>query len=110
MISLIKAGSKMFALKSIEYAKDKNVAIEIKGLENNEGTIISNESSKEKILFIDNNDDELKVVFKGMDVFNEIFKDMVNEKIKLESLVIVKDIIYLKGNENNIKNIINKYL
>jgi len=110
MISIINAGSKMFALKSLEYAKDENVIIEVKRLNEDSGTIISKEESKEKILFVNTKDNTTKIVFKGMDVFNDIFKNIVNEKIKLEELVINKDILYLKGNSELVNSIVSKYL
>lgn len=110
MISLVKAGSKMFSLKSLKFAKDKEVTIEIKGLNKDKGTIISNIESEEKILFVNYEGNESNIVFKGMEIFNEIFKDLVNEKIKLDDLIIVKNIIYLKGNQEVVRNIIDKYL
>jgi len=110
MISIINAGSKMFALKSLEYAKDENVIIEVKRLNEDSGTIISKEESKEKILFVNTKDNTTKIVFKGMDVFNDIFKNIVNEKIKLEELVINKDILSLKGNSELVNSIVSKYL
>jgi len=100
----------MFALKSLEYAKDENVIIEVKRLNEDSGTIISKEESKEKILFVNTKDNTTKIVFKGMDVFNDIFKNIVNEKIKLEELVINKDILYLKGNSELVNSIVSKYL
>lgn len=110
MISLIKAGSKMFSLKSIQYAKDKGIVMEVKGFNKEKGTIISAEESEERILFVNQNDESVKVVFKGMEVFNDIFRDMVSEKIKLEELVICNNIIYMNGDSNASKKILEKYL
>lgn len=110
MISLIKAGSKMFAMKTLEYAKDKEIVMDIKGLEQTEGTIISNKESKEKILFVNYSDKYIKAVFKGMQVFNDIFSDLVKEKIKLEELVICNNIVYIKGSNDIVKQILDKYL
>lgn len=110
MISLIKAGSKMFALKSLEYAKDKKIVIDVKGLSNDAGTIISEKESGEKILFVNYSEKYVRVVFKGMEVFNNIFNDLVKEKIKLEELEICDNIVYIKGNIEIIKTIMDKYL
>ena len=109
MIAMVRAGSKMFSSKTLEYAKDNNVVIEVRGLNEKEGSIISNVSSEEKIIFIDREKDEIKVVFKDMEIFNELFDSMVKEKIKLDDLVIVNNIVYLRGNEEKVLEIINKY-
>ena len=110
MIAMVRAGSKMFSSKTLEYAKDNEVIIEVNGLNEKEGSIISNVSSEEKIIFIDKEKDEVRVVFKDMEIFNELFDSMVKEKIKLDDLVIVNNIVYLRGNEEKVLEIINKYL
>ena len=51
----------------------------------------------------------MRVVFKDMEIFNELFDSMVKEKIKLDDLVIVNNIVYLRGNEEKVLEIINKY-
>ena len=107
MVSLIKAGSNIFSNKSIKFAKDKGIVIEVKGIDNEKGTIISHKGSSEDILFINRNNEEIKVVFKNMDVFNKIFKDLIDNKIKLDDLFIIKDIVYIKG---NVDNLLDKYL
>lgn len=110
IISLINAGSKMFSLKAIEYAKDKEVMIEIKSLFEEKGSVISNKESNEKILFVNLDKEQIKVVFKGMEIFNEIFKKMINENVKFDELVIDKDIVYIKGDSELIKKLIDGYL
>lgn len=110
MISLVNAGSKMFAKKSLEYAKENNVIINIRDLDSEKGTIVSNKESKENILFVTEEGEEIKVVFKDMNIFNVIFKEMVDEKIRLDDLVIIKNVVYLKGNKDKVKLIIDKYL
>jgi len=110
MLALIKAGSNMFSKKTLEYAKDNDVLIEVKGLGKNKGTIIGKESSNESILFVNKENDEIKVVFKSMEIFNDIFKSIVEEKVKLDDLVIVNNIVYLKGDQDKVLKIIDKYL
>ena len=107
MIALINAGSKMFSKKTLEYAKDNNIEIEVKGLECESGSIISEIKSEEDILFVNKDNDEIKIVFKNMNVFNNLFENLVLEKIKLEDLTIVNNIVYLKGNDEEILKIIN---
>ncbi len=110
MLSLIKAGSKIFCYKSIKYAKNKGVTIEIKGLNSKNSTVISEKESNENILLVDIEEDKMHVVFKNMELFNELFKTLVEQKIKLDDLVIVKDIIYIRGNIEKVSKIIEKYL
>ena len=110
MLSLICAGSKMFSKKTLEYAKENEVIIEVKGLNKENSSVISNLKSEDEILFIDRENDKIKIVFKSMEVFYEIFKDLVNYKVKLEDIVIVNNIAYLKGNIAKVYEIINKYL
>lgn len=107
MLALINAGSKMFSKKTLEYAKDNNIEIEVKGLECESGSIISEIKSEEDILFVNKDNDEIKIVFKNMNVFNNLFENLVFEKIKLEDLTIVNNIVYLKGNDEEILKIIN---
>lgn len=110
MIAMVKAGSSMFSLKTLKFAKDNNVTIRVKGLGKESYSEISKVSSNEDILFINKQEDEVKVVFKNMDIFNELFRCMVEEKVSLEELVISNNIVYLKGNEDRIMEILNKYL
>lgn len=110
MLSLIKAGSNMFNEKSIKYAKDNNVVVEVRGIDKDKGTIISDIESNEEILFVNREENEIKIVFKDMDVFNNIFKSLVEERIRFDDLFIVKNVAYIRGNEDKIKNIVNKYL
>lgn len=110
MISLVEAGSKMFSLKSLNFAKKRNIVIEIKSLYNEKGSIISNIESEEKIFFVNCEKEHVKVVFKGMGIFNEIFKELINENIRFDDLIINKDIVYLKGNNGEIKKLIDKYI
>jgi len=107
VLSLIKAGSNIFSNKTIKFAKDKGIVIEVKGLDNEVGTIISYKESEEEVLFVNKDNEEIKVVFKDMDVFNKIFKDLIDNKVKLDDLFIIKDIVYIKGNVNDI---LDKYL
>ena len=110
MISLLNAGSKMFSKKTIKYAKDKKVIIDIRNIDNDEGTIISDTQSDENILFVNKEDNEIKIVFKDMNIFNEIFKVIIDKKIKLDDLIIVKNIVYLKGKNIEIDEILDKYI
>lgn len=110
MIALIKAGSKMFSKKTLEYAKDNKVIIEVKGLGKEKGSIISEINSDEDILFVNKEKDEVKIVFKNMNIFNELFKSLVENKIKLEDLIIVNNIVFLKENEGKVMRLIDKYL
>lgn len=103
MLMMIKAGSKMFSKKTLKYAKDRNIIIEIKGLDKEEGTIISDIKSNEDILFVDEENGYIKIVFKDMEIFNKLFDSLVKEKIKLEELFIVNNIVYLKGDIDKIK-------
>lgn len=103
MLVIVKAGSKMFSKKTLEYAKDKRVIIEVKGLDKEEGTIISDIKSDEDILFINEEDDFIKVVFKDMEIFNRLFESLVNKRIRLDDLTIVNNIVYLKGDIDGIK-------
>ena len=103
MLVIVKAGSKMFSKKTLEYAKDKRVTIEVKGLDKEEGTIISDIKSDEDILFINEEDDFIKVVFKDMEIFNRLFDSLVNKRIRLDELTIVNNIVYLKGDIDSIK-------
>ena len=52
MLLIVKAGSSMFSKKTLEYAKDKGIVIEVKGLDKEKGSIISEVKSNEKILFV----------------------------------------------------------
>jgi len=45
-----------------------------------------------------------------MEIFNDIFKSIVEEKVKLDDLVIVNNIVYLKGDQDKVLKIIDKYL
>lgn len=110
MISLVNAGSKMFAKKTLQYAKDNNIVLEVKGLNKDYGTIISTKSCGEDILFIDNTDELIKVVFKNMEIFNTLFKSLIESKLKLDELTIINNIVYLKGKKEEIIEIINEYL
>ncbi len=110
MISLLNAGSKMFSKKTIKYAKDNKVTIDIRNIDNDEGTIISDIQSDENILFVNKEDNEIKIVFKDMNIFNEIFKVIIDKKIKLDDLTIVKNIVYLKGKNIEIDEILDKYI
>ena len=93
MISLVNAGSKMFSKKTLEYARENNVIIEVKGLNKDNGSIISNVSSKEDILFVDSNNEEIQVVFKDMEIFNKLFYSIATSKLKLEELVVTNNIV-----------------
>lgn len=110
MISLLNAGSKMFAIKTIKYARDNNIVIDVKGLNDSDGTIISKIESNENILFVNKQDDEIKIVFKDMKIFNEIFKEIISKNIKLDELMIIKNIVYLKGKNLKIDEILDKYI
>ncbi len=110
MKSLIKAGSNMFSLKTLEYAKTNNIVIEVKGLDKENGSTISDNESNESLLFINKENETIKVVFKDMEIFNELYKYLVEEKIKLEDLVIENNIVYLKGNEDKVMEILIKNL
>lgn len=110
MINVVKAGSRIIANKSLKYAKDKNIIIEIKSIDKEEGTIISKKESNEKILFVDTSEETTKVAFKDMDVFDDIFKDLVKEKIKLKNLVIDKNIIYIESDDEIVNEIIDKMI
>ena len=110
MISLVNAGSKMFSKKTLEYAKDNNIVIEVKGLNKEEGSVISNIGSNEDILFVDSNDNEIKIVFKDMEIFNKLFNSIAKNKLRLEDLVITNNIIYIKGKREKIIKIINEYI
>lgn len=110
MISLVNAGSKMFSKKTLEYAKDNNIVIEVKGLNKENGSIISNTRSNEDILFVDSNNDEIKIVFKDMEIFNKLFNSIAKNKLRLEDLVITNNIIYIKGKREKIIKIINEYI
>lgn len=105
MLSLIKAGNDFLSSKSVKFAKDKNKVIEIRGKDNIINTIISSEESNKNILYISKDKEEIKVVFKNMDVFNQIFNNLVENKIKLEELVIIKNIVYIKGKTDDILKI-----
>lgn len=110
MISLVNAGSKMFSKKTLEYAKDNNIVIDVKGLNKENGSIISNTRSNEDILFVDSNNDEIKIVFKDMEIFNKLFNSIAKNKLRLEDLVITNNIIYIKGKREKIIKIINEYI
>lgn len=110
MISLVNAGSKMFSKKTLEYAKDNNIVIDVKGLNKEEGSVISNTRSNEDILFVDSNNDEIKIVFKDMEIFNKLFNSIAKNKLRLEDLVITNNIIYIKGKREKIIKIINEYI
>ena len=103
MLLIVSAGSSMFSKKTLEYAKDKSVTIEVKGLDKEEGTTISDIKSDEDILFINEEDDFIKVVFKDMEIFNRLFDSLVNKRIRLDELTIVNNIVYLKGDIDSIK-------
>lgn len=105
MLSLIKAGNDFLSSKSVKFAKDKNKVIEIRGNDNIINTIISSEESNKDILYINKDEEEIRVVFKNMDVFNQIFNNLIENKIKLEELVIIKNIVYIRGNTNDILKI-----
>ena len=108
MNSIILAGSNMFSKKTIDYAKENDVVIEVKGLCKEKGTIISNISSNEDIVFINKEEDKIKVVFKDMELFNKLFKEIASKKIKLDELVIDKNIIYISGANKEIMDLINE--
>jgi aspartate kinase len=108
MMGLVNAGSTMFSMKTLRYAKDNGIVIEVKGLEKDSGTIISDIKSDEDILFIDEENDTIKVVFKDMEVFNELFRCLVEGNIKIDDLVIVNNVFYFKGNKSKFKQIIAK--
>ena len=110
MLSLIEAGSNMFSKKTLKYAKDNEIIIEVKSLNKEKGTIISKEKSNENILFMNKEKDEIKVVFKDMKIFEEIFLSLIEKQVKLEDLIVTNNIIYLKGNNEQITRIIDKYL
>jgi len=110
MIALLEAGSSMFSKKTLDYAKDNNIIINIKGLGKKEGSIISNTNSDEDILFINNDTGLVRVVFKNMDLVNKLFEKIINKKIKLEDLYIINNIIYIKGNKQQIMEIIDEYI
>ena len=108
MNSIILAGSNMFSKKTIDYAKENDVVIEVKGLCKEKGTIISNIPSNEDIVFINKEEDKIKVVFKDMELFNKLFKEIASKKIKLDELVIDKNIIYISGENKEIMDLINE--
>ena len=110
MLLIVKAGSSMFSKKTLEYAKDKGIVIEVKGLDKEKGSIISEIKSDEKILFVNEEEDCIKVVFKDNEIFNELFTNLVSERIKLEELIIVNNIVYLKGDKERIMKVIKKEL
>lgn len=110
MISLVNAGSKMFSKKTLEYARENNVIIEVKGLNKDNGSIISNVSSKEDILFVDSNNEEIQVVFKDMEIFNKLFHSIASSKLKLEELVVTNNIVYIRGNNDKVMRIIEEYM
>lgn len=110
MKSLVKAGSNMFSIKTLDYAKDNNVVIEVKGLNKEKGSIINDKESDENILFINKENESIKVVFKDMEIFNKLYINLVQEKIKLEDLVIENNIVYLKGNTDKIIATLNDYI
>lgn len=110
MLSLLNADSKMFAIKTIKYARDNNIVIDVKGLNDSDGTIISKIESNENILFINKIEDEVKIVFKDMKIFNELFKEIISKNIKLDELMIIKNIVYLKGKNLIIDEILDKYI
>ena len=110
MISIINAGSKMFSKKTLDYAKENNVLLEVKGLNKEDGTIISSVTSNEDILFIDKTDGLIKVVFKNMEIFNKLFKLLIESKLKLDELIINNNIVYMKGKQEEIVKMIERYL
>lgn len=103
MLLIVSAGSSMFSKKTLEYAKDKGVIIEVKGLDKEEGTIISDIKSDEKILFVNEEEECITAVFKDMEIFNRLFESLVNKRIRLDELTIVNNIVYLKGDIDSIK-------
>lgn len=107
---LVIAGSNILSLGILLYAKDNNITIEVKGLDKEKGSIISNEESKECFLYINKENESIKAVFKDIEIFNEIYKNLVEEKLNLKDLIIENNIVYLKGNEHKIIDILNKYL
>ena len=110
MLLIVKAGSSMFSKKTLEYAKDKGIVIEVKGLDKEKGSIISEVKSNEKILFVNEEEDCIKVVFKDNEIFNELFTNLVSERIKLEELIVVNNIVYLSGDNEGIMRVIKKEL
>lgn len=110
MISLVKAGSKMFSEKTLYYAKENEIEMEVRGLNKEEGTIISKINSDEDIIFVNKENNQISVVFKDMAVFNELFMNLVEHKIKLEDLYVINNIVYLKGNEEHVNLLINNLL
>lgn len=109
-ISMIQAGSSMLALKTIEYAKENNLSIKIMSIEMKEGSVISSKESEENILFINKENNKIKIVFKDMNIFNEIFKMIIKEQIQIDDMYIIKNIIYLSCENTKIYEILNKYL
>lgn len=109
-LSLVNAGSTMFSKKTIEYAKENNVEIEIKGINKVDGSLISNKESNESILFINEEKDEIKIVFKDMGIFNKFFNLLVESKVKINNLVIVKNVVFVSGEKEKLKNFIEKFL
>lgn len=110
MLLLVEAGASIIARKTVEYAKDKGVIINICSLDEEKGTIISDVSSNENVLFIDKENDGMKVVFKDMEIFNELFMRLIDKKIKLDNLYIIKNIVYMKGELKEIDKLFYKYL
>ena len=110
MISLVNAGSKMFAKKTLEYAKDNGVIIKVKGLNKEEGSVISDISSNEDILFVDKDKSEIRVVFKDMNIFNKLFASLIENKLKLDDLTVMNNVIYIKGNQEDIEKVIDENL
>lgn len=110
MLLLVEAGSDVIAKKTLDFAKDRGVIINICSLNKEEGTIVSEADSEENILFINKDENELKVVFKDMDIFNKLFMGLIKKKILVDDLCIIGNIVYIKGNLNDIYELFGGYL